>query len=80
MSLTVGQEMRNKADSEATNWMLNQARNQAKADAAITFSSHLDSLISHAIQEQLNRVEILELLGQESIRFHNEGLEIKGVM
>ena len=80
MSLTVGQEMRNKADSEATNWMLNQARNQAKADAAITFSSHLDSLISHAIQEQLNRVEILELLGQESIRFHNEGLANKGVM
>ncbi|MDH2897111.1 MULTISPECIES: DUF2732 domain-containing protein [Rahnella] len=80
MSLTVGQEMRNKADSEATNWMLNQARNQAKADAAITFSSHLDSLISHAIQEQLNRVEILELLGQESIRFHNVGLENKGVM
>lgn len=78
MSLTVGQEMRNKADSEATNWMLNQARNQAKADAAITFSSHLDSLISHAIQEQLDRVEILELLGQESIRFHNEGLKIKG--
>lgn len=80
MSLTVGQEMRNKADSEATNWMVNQARNQAKADAAITFSSHLDSLISHAIQEQLNRVEILELLGQESIRFHNEGLENKVVM
>ncbi|WP_129991222.1 DUF2732 family protein [Rahnella sp. CFA14(1/10)] len=80
MSLTVGQEMRNKADSEATNWMLNQAQNQAKADAAITFSSHLDSLISHAIQEQLDRVQILELLGQESIRFHNEGLENKGVM
>ncbi|ADW73089.1 hypothetical protein Rahaq_1467 [Rahnella aceris] len=80
MSITVGQEMRNKADSEATNWMLNQARNQAKADAAITFSSHLDSLISHAIQEQLDRVEILELLGQESIRFHNESLENKGVM
>ncbi|MBU9853028.1 DUF2732 domain-containing protein [Rahnella aceris] len=80
MSLTVGQEMRNKADSEATNWMLNQARNQAKADAAITFSSHLDSLISHAIQEQLDRVQILELLGQESIRFHNEGLENKGVV
>ncbi|KFD17291.1 hypothetical protein GRAQ_00560 [Rahnella aquatilis CIP 78.65 = ATCC 33071] len=60
--------------------MLNQARNQAKADAAITFSSHLDSLISHAIQEQLDRVEILELLGQESIRFHNEGLENKEVM
>ncbi|MBU9841154.1 DUF2732 domain-containing protein [Rahnella aceris] len=80
MSLTVGQEMRNQADSEATNWMLNQARNQAKADAAITFSSHLDSLISHAIQQQLDRVEILELLGQESIRFHNEGLENKGVM
>lgn len=79
MSLTVGQEMRNKADSEATNWMLNQARNQAKADAAITFSAHLDLLINYVIQEQLDRVEILELLGQESILFHNEGLENKGV-
>ncbi|WP_431296782.1 DUF2732 family protein [Rahnella sp. PAMC 25559] len=75
MALTVGQEMRNKAASEANDWMLQQARNEARNDAAVSFSSHLDALISHAIKDDLNKVEILELLQQESVRFHNVGLE-----
>ena len=80
MALTVGQEMRNKAASEANDWMLQQARNEARNDAAVIFSSHLDALISHAIKDDLNKVEILELLQQESIRFHNVGLENHEVM
>ncbi|AGH75433.1 hypothetical protein ETAC_16560 [Edwardsiella piscicida C07-087] len=54
--------------------MLQQARAEAQTDAAIRFSSHLDSLIRHIAGAELSRVEIVELLNQESIRFHNIGL------
>lgn len=80
MYKTVGQEMKNQADNDTRNWMLNKARTEAKADAAISFSSRLDSLIRHATTEQLNRIEILELLTQESIQLHNAGLKDRGVI
>ncbi|WP_395306576.1 DUF2732 family protein [Enterobacter sichuanensis] len=54
--------------------MLQQARAEAQADAATRFSSHLDGLIRHIAGAELSRVEIVELLSQESIKFHNIGL------
>ena len=53
--------------------MLQQARTEAQADAATRFSSHLDAMIRH-ITKELSRVEIVELLSQESAKFHNLGL------
>ncbi|EAS0500067.1 TPA: DUF2732 family protein [Salmonella enterica] len=54
--------------------MLQQARAEEQADAAVRFSSHLDGLIRHIAGAELSRVEIVELLSQESIKFHNIGL------
>ncbi|EPR1455214.1 DUF2732 family protein [Citrobacter koseri] len=54
--------------------MLQQARAEAQADAATRFSSHLDALIRHIADAGLSRVEIVELLSQESVKFHNIGL------
>jgi hypothetical protein len=54
--------------------MLQQARNEAQTDAATRFSSHLDGLIRHIADSELSRVEIVELLSQESIKFHDIGL------
>ncbi|EAB4484743.1 DUF2732 family protein [Salmonella enterica subsp. enterica serovar Muenster] len=54
--------------------ILQQARAEAQADAAVRFSSHLDGLIRHIAGAELSRVEIVELLSQESIKFHNIGL------
>lgn len=54
--------------------MLQQARVEAQADAATRFSSHLDALIRHIVGAELSRVEIVELLSQESVKFHNIGL------
>ncbi|MBY7542758.1 DUF2732 family protein, partial [Escherichia marmotae] len=38
------------------------------------FSSHLDTMIRHITKAELSRVEIVELLSQESEKFHNIGL------
>ncbi|MMZ56759.1 hypothetical protein D3C73_1219530 [compost metagenome] len=73
MYKTVGQEMRNKADAASRNLMLNNARNEAKADAAVSFSSRLDRLATHASVNQMSSVEIIELLRQESEKFDHEG-------
>ena len=54
--------------------LLQQARTEAQADAATRFSSHIDGLIRHIASRELNRVEIVELLQQESVKFHNVGL------
>ncbi|HBB4487643.1 TPA: DUF2732 family protein [Citrobacter freundii] len=54
--------------------MLQQARAEAQADAATRFSSNLDALIRHITYAELSRVEIVELLSQESVKFHNIGL------
>ncbi|MGV8924788.1 MAG: DUF2732 family protein [Ewingella sp.] len=69
MYKTVGQEMQNKANNETRNWILNKARNEAKADAAVSFSSHLDRLATHAAVNHLSDIEIIELLRQESEKF-----------
>jgi hypothetical protein len=54
--------------------LLQQARSEAQADAATRFSSHLDGLIRHIAERELNRVEIVELLSQESTKLHDVGL------
>jgi hypothetical protein len=54
--------------------LLQQARAEAQVDAATRFSSHIDGLILHIASRELNRVEIVELLQQESVKFHNIGL------
>ncbi|MBL3523792.1 DUF2732 family protein [Serratia plymuthica] len=73
MYKTVGQDMRNKADAASRNLMLNNARNEAKADAAVSFSSRLDRIATHAAVNHLSSVEIIELLRQESEKFDHEG-------
>ncbi len=69
MYQTIGQDMRNKANNDTRNWILNKARNEAKADAAVSFSSHLDRLATHAAVNHLSDIEIIELLRQESEKF-----------
>ncbi|EPX4353181.1 TPA: DUF2732 family protein [Escherichia coli] len=54
--------------------LLQQAINEERVNAATRFSSHLDALIRHITSADLSRVEIVELLSQESIKFHNIGL------
>lgn len=72
MYKTVGQAMRNKADNESRDRMLKNARNEAKADAAVSFSSHLDRMATHAAVNDLSSVEIIELLRVESEKFDHE--------
>lgn len=69
MYQTIGQDMRNKENNDTRNWILNKARNEAKADAAVSFSSHLDRLATHAAVNHLSDIEIIELLRQESEKF-----------
>lgn len=52
---------------------INKALADAKADSCTRFSSHLDGLIRHITKEELSSVEIIELLHQESLRFHAAG-------
>lgn len=54
--------------------LLQQARNEERVHAATRFSYHPDALIRHIDDTELSRVEIVELLSQESIKFHNIGL------
>ena len=54
--------------------LLQQARNEAQADAETRYSSQLDAMIRHITKAELSRVEIDELLSQESEKFHNIGL------
>lgn len=39
---------------------------------ATRFASALDSLIAHICKSGMNRTEIIELLGQESAKIHND--------
>ncbi|HDT5684746.1 TPA: DUF2732 family protein, partial [Enterobacter kobei] len=40
-------------------------------DLATRFSSQFDGLIAYISKSELNRTEIIELLGQESEKLHN---------
>ncbi len=48
-----------------------QAIAEAQLDTATRFASALDSLIAHICKSEMNRTEIIELLGQESEKLHN---------
>lgn len=52
---------------------INKALADAKVDSCVRFSAHLDGLIRHITKEELSSIEIVELLHQESLRFHTAG-------
>ncbi|HHH1591141.1 TPA: DUF2732 family protein [Yersinia enterocolitica] len=74
MHKTVGQEISNRAAAESRQHVLEVARREAKADAAVSFSSHLDRLATHVANEGFSSVEIVELLRQEAEKFNHQGL------
>lgn len=78
MYKTVDQEMHRKAEAEMQERLLNKARNEAKADAAVMFSARLDEILVHVQKEGLSKDELVELVTQESIKLHNEGLSHRG--
>lgn len=51
--------------------LLAQAAADAQLVTATRFASELDSLIAHICKFEMNRTEIIELLGQESEKLHN---------
>lgn len=51
--------------------LLAQASVEAQLVTATRFASALDSLIAHICKSEMNRKEIIELLGQESEKLHN---------
>ena len=51
--------------------LLAQATVEAQLVTATRFASALDSLIAHICKSDMNRIEIIELLGQESEKIHN---------
>lgn len=51
--------------------LLAQASIEAQLVTATRFASALDSLIAHICKSEMNRAEIIELLGQESEKLHN---------
>ncbi|MCK7178795.1 DUF2732 family protein [Enterobacter roggenkampii] len=51
--------------------LLGHAVSEAQRDTATRFSSWFDGLIAHISKSELNRTEIIELLGQESEKLHN---------
>ncbi|MCE6966086.1 DUF2732 domain-containing protein [Enterobacter sp. MW07] len=53
------------------------AAHEAQIITATRFASALDSLIAHICKSEMNRAEIIELLGQESEKLHNAILESK---
>lgn len=61
--------------NDKRDFMLHQARNEAKADAAVSFSSYLDKLATYADINHLSNAEIIELLRQESEKLNNQSRE-----
>lgn len=51
--------------------LLGHAVSEAQRDTVTRFSSWFDGLIAHISKSELNRTEIIELLGQESEKLHN---------
>lgn len=64
----------NQRNTEQLNSLLIHAREEAQADAAVMYSSHIDGLIRHITSHELSNVEIVELLHQESQKLHISGL------
>lgn len=51
--------------------LLEQAVSEAQRDIVTRFSSQFDGLLAYISKSELNRTEIIELLGQESEKLHN---------
>ncbi|HEI9842944.1 TPA: DUF2732 family protein [Klebsiella pneumoniae] len=51
--------------------LLAQASIEAQLVTVTRFASALDSLIAHICKSEMNRTEIIELLGQQSEKLHN---------
>ncbi|KJQ10400.1 hypothetical protein VE18_19035 [Enterobacter hormaechei] len=51
--------------------LLAQATFEAQIVTATRLASALDSLIAHICKSEMNRTEIIELLGQESEKLHS---------
>ncbi|MGH1593335.1 DUF2732 family protein [Yersinia proxima] len=74
MHKTVGQEISNRAAADSRQNALDLARREAKADAAVSSSSHLDRLATHVANEGFSSAEIVELLRQEAEKFNQQRL------
>lgn len=71
---TVGQEIRANAAHESHLFALQSARKEAKADALVSVSGHLDRLATHMDNEGLGAKEIIELLREEAEKMGKGGL------
>ncbi|HAV1800350.1 TPA: DUF2732 family protein [Enterobacter hormaechei subsp. steigerwaltii] len=63
--------------SERLEAMLKNTAREASAATVALLSSKLDLLIAHICKSEMNRTEIIELLGQESAKLHYSVTEIK---
>ncbi|AJB82922.1 DUF2732 family protein [Enterobacter hormaechei] len=63
--------------AERLELMLSKTAREASAATVALLSSKLDVLIAHICKSEMNRTEIIELLGQESAKLHNSASEIK---
>ncbi|CZY44729.1 Protein of uncharacterised function (DUF2732) [Enterobacter hormaechei] len=63
--------------SERLEVMLKNTARETSAATVALLSSKLDLLIAHICKSEMNRTEIIELLGQESAKLHNSVTEIK---
>ena len=63
--------------SERLEAMLKNTARETSAATVALLSSKLDLLIAHICKSEMNRTEIIELLGQESAKIHNSVTEIK---
>lgn len=61
-----------------TKTLLAQVVVETQLVTATRFASALDSLIAHICKSEMNRTEIIELLGQESAKIHNDILGNNG--
>ncbi|HIE0939004.1 TPA: DUF2732 family protein [Serratia marcescens] len=75
---TIGQDISNRAARASMKHVLDLARREAHADAAVKFSGHLDRMATAMANQELSAVEIVELLRQDAEKWKNEGLSCAG--
>lgn len=67
----IGEDISNRAAQESLEYMINQARNEALADASVLFSGQLDRLATDLAIRKLSAVEIINLLRQLAEKWKN---------
>lgn len=70
-------EIFHQSQSAQLNIIISQVRDEAQANAAVKYSSHIDGLIRHITRNELSSVEIVELLHHESQKLHEAGLNYR---